>query len=90
MYHTFFGCENLTNLNLSSFKTENLLNMQSMFAGYKNLLDINLSSFDTSSVENMTGLFEYCEKLSEINIDNFILRLIILLNLEKSFQILKI
>ena len=43
----FFGCSNLTNIDLSSFDTKNVTNMSYMLSYCSNLTNIDLSSFDT-------------------------------------------
>jgi surface protein len=50
MYCTFQYCENLTELDVSTWNTSNVKNMQSMFAYCYSLKELNLTSFDTSSV----------------------------------------
>ena len=57
MRSMFSRCENLFNIDLSNFDTENVENLSQMFFGCTNLIDINLSNFDTKKVINMNGLF---------------------------------
>ena len=66
----FYGCKNLTNLDLSSFNTSNLVNMRSMFTNCTNLVTIDLSSFDTSKVDNVFSLFRYDKNLTTIYVSN--------------------
>ena len=48
------GCKNIEYLNLSSFNTQNVTNMEKMFFNYNNLKELNLpSSFNTQNVTNM-------------------------------------
>ena len=47
----------ITDLDLSSFNTSKVTNMQAMFAGLTNLQSLNLSSFDTRNVTNMQSMF---------------------------------
>ena len=74
----FFGCESLTNLNLSNFDTSSVTNMTGMFSSCRSLTNLNISNsnlnisnFDTSSVTNMTGMFSSCRSLTNLNISNF-------------------
>ena len=65
--YMFYGCESLTNINLSNFNTKNIKNMSGMFSGCKSLTNINLSNFNTQNVENMSNTFLTCESLTNIN-----------------------
>ena len=49
----FWNCKKLENIDLSSFDTKNVTNMNGMFYGCKNLNRLDLSSFDTKNVTNM-------------------------------------
>ena len=52
----FGGCYNLRNIDLSSFKTQNVTDISGMFCDCYNLTNIDLSSFNTQNVTNMS----YC------------------------------
>jgi surface protein len=67
----FQGCENLTNLDLSTFDTKKVIDMSFMFKGCKKLNTLNLFAFDTKNVINMKAIFEECENLIELNLKNF-------------------
>ena len=69
--YMFFGCEKLTNIDLTSFNTKNVINMENMFAYCSNLKSIDLSSFDTKNVVNMKFMFNGCNKLTNINLSSF-------------------
>ena len=56
MFGMFYGCSNLTNNNLTSFSTKNVINMNNMFGGCSNLTNIDLSSFNTKKVTDMAGI----------------------------------
>ena len=62
---------NINELDLSSFNTSNVRNMQRMFAGCENLEKLELSSFNTSNVRNMRGMFNNCINLKNIDLSNF-------------------
>jgi surface protein len=53
----FFGCVNLANIDLSSFKTKNLRSLKGIFNGCQYLKEIDLSSFDIENVTKMEGMF---------------------------------
>ena len=57
---------NLTNLNLSSFNTENVDNMASIIKNCSNLTNLDLSLFNTKNVIDATYIFDDCPELKEI------------------------
>ena len=67
----FYNCNNLTNIDLSSFNTQNVTNMSFMFCECSNLTNINLSSFNTQNVTNMFSIFSNCSKLTNIYLSSF-------------------
>ena len=69
--YMFYNCLNIIKIDLSSFNTENIVNMENMFTGCKNLTDINLKSFNTENVINMRYMFYSCENLIKINLLSF-------------------
>jgi surface protein len=69
--YMFSGCESLTSLDLSSFDTSNVTNMEGMFSGCSNLTSLDLSSFDTSNVTKMVQMFAGCESLTSLDISSF-------------------
>ena len=66
MNDMFYDCENLENINLSSFDTKNVDEMRCMFCDCKKLTYIDLSSFDFRNVENMINMFLCCNNLKKI------------------------
>ena len=58
--HLFNGCENLINIDLSNFNTNNVTNMSYMFSECSSLNSLNLSNFNTYNVTNMSWMFSYC------------------------------
>ena len=71
MSYMFFNCLSLIEINLSSFKTQNVTNMSEMFCNCSSLKEINLSSFKTDNVINMSDMFSRCSSLKEINLSSF-------------------
>ena len=67
----FYGCSNLTNIDLSTFNTENVTNMMGMFAECSNLINLDLSSFNTKNVTDMYYMFYGCKNLNNINLSSF-------------------
>ena len=70
MENMFYYCSSLTSLDLSSFNTENVTNMGSMFC-YCSLTSLDVSSFNTANVTNMRSMFYNCNKLTSLNLSSF-------------------
>ena len=73
----FHGCRKLTNLNLSIFNTNNVVNMQYMFANCNSLKNLNFSNCNIQKATNTEGMFNNCISLKKKNIitkDNKILK----------------
>ena len=71
MSSMFYGCKNLSSLNLSSFNTSKVTDMSSMFYGCNNLSTLDLSSFNTSKVTDMSSMFHNCYNLSSLDLSSF-------------------
>lgn len=60
----------LDNLDLSSFKTEKVTNMNAMF-DYSGIGDLNLSGMDTGKVIDMTNMFSDMPNIKKLNLSSF-------------------
>ena len=69
--YMFSRCSSFTNINLSNFNTQNVINMNNMFSFCSSLTNINLSNFNTQNVNNMESMFYECSSLTNINLSNF-------------------
>ena len=67
----FWGCSEMTTVDLSSFDTSRIMHMGGMFAQCTSLESLDLSSFDTSNVIYMTDMFDNCNKLTDLNLSSF-------------------
>jgi len=67
--YMFYGCNNITYIDLSLFKTKDVTNMECMFGFCTNLKYIDLSFLDTKNVENMNKMFFYCSNLEKIKLN---------------------
>ena len=67
----FRDLSNLISLDVLSFDTSKVTNMEAMFAGMPNLTTLNLSNFDTSKVTRMNSMFEGASRLTTLNLSNF-------------------
>ena len=74
----FCGCNSLTNLNLSSFNTQNAINLREMFFRCYSLTNFNLSSFNTHNVTNMYSMFEGFNSLTNLNLSSLILKMLLI------------
>lgn len=71
MAYMFYGCESLTDIDLSYFNTAGVTSMYGMFYGCRNLSSIDLSQFNTASVTNMGSMFRNCGSLQGIDLSSF-------------------
>ena len=68
----FSSCESLTSLDLSSFDTSNVTDMNFMFYYCKKLETIVFSNkFLTSNVKKMNSMFSSCESLTSLDLSSF-------------------
>ena len=56
----FDYCSSLKELNISNFITNNVNNMNNMFANCSSLKELNISNFNTNNVTDMNGMFSNC------------------------------
>ena len=67
-----FGfCNNIILIDLSSFNSKNVTNMNKMFYSCTNLNFIDFSSFNTQNVTNMKQMFYDCNNLIDVNLSSF-------------------
>ena len=83
MAYLFSDCNNLkeiylagvlpnsSNINLSSFNTENVEYLDHMFSNCLELKNIDLSNFKVKEKINMTYMFQNCKNLEKIDISSF-------------------
>jgi len=69
--YMFAKCENIINIDLTNFKSENIENMEYMFYYCKNLKNINLLSLKTENVKNMSYMFYGCNNIKNLDIYSF-------------------
>ena len=67
----FSGCFALTSLDVGSFNTSKVTNMEDMFRGCSALTSLDVGSFDTSKVTNMTYMFRSCSALTSLDVGSF-------------------
>ena len=69
--YMFSHCESLTNIDLSNFNSQNVINMSDMFSFCESLTNINLSNLNTQNVTDMNHMFSNCISLTNIDLSNF-------------------
>ena len=62
----FRFCEDITEIDLSSFDTSQVDEMSGMFCGCNSITSLNLSYFNTSKVTNRFNMFNGCNSLTSI------------------------
>ena len=63
--------QNILDIDLSSFNTSKVTNMEYMINDMPNLTSLDLSNFDTSKVTNMKDMFYSMTGLTSLNLSNF-------------------
>ena len=67
----FWGCASLAYINISSFNTKNVVNMENLFNHCSSLRSIDLSNFNTQNVTSMNFMFYDCHNLINVDISHF-------------------
>ena len=71
MNSMFYGCNELTTLDVSRFDTSKVTDMGLMFYGCSSLETLDVSGFDTSRVTDMRSMFSGCESIINLDLSNF-------------------
>jgi len=69
--YMFSNCENITDIDLSSFNSKNVKNAEYMFYGCTKLKKINFINFETRYISKMNNMFQNCLNLKEIDLSKF-------------------
>ena len=67
----FCCCNNIVELDVTHFNTENSKSFKSMFSYCEKLKKIDVSKFNTSKCENINGMFRNCSCITEIDMINW-------------------
>ena len=70
MFRMFYSCNDLENIDLSTFNTTNVTNMSSMFGKCLKLKKLDLGSFNTQKVTSMDNMFND-NNIEELNVTSF-------------------
>ena len=68
---SMFEGAKITSLDLGTFDTRNVEDMEFMFNDCKELKELDLSNFDTSKCKKMRWMFSHCDNLEELNLSSF-------------------
>ena len=71
MSNMFYGCYNLTSLDVSHFDTSKVTDMSYMFQSCSSLTSLDVSHFITSNVTNMYLMFAHCSNLKSLDVSGF-------------------
>ena len=75
MRNMFWNCANLTSLDVSMFKTQNVTDMEGMFGGYGKSMSLESITFglgwDTSKVTTMRVMFQRQSNLTNLDVSNW-------------------
>ena len=69
--YMFYGCSELTYLDLSGFDTGAVTDMSCMFKDCKSLTEADLSRFDTGKVKSMSFMFDGCSSLTKLDLSGW-------------------
>ena len=71
MTSMFYGCSQLTSLDVTHFNTENVTNMVQMFTDCRCLTSLDVTNFNTANVTNMGNMFYGCSQLTSLDVTHF-------------------
>ena len=69
--YLFFGCTDMTSVDVSGLDTAGVTDMACMFCACKKLTAIDLDNFNTGNVTNMRNMFESCSSLTDLDVSGF-------------------
>ena len=70
----FYGCSQLTSLDVTNFNTANVLAMSDMFSGCSSLTSLDVTNFNTENVVWIMKIFKGCSALTTIYVsDKFVM-----------------
>ena len=71
MASMFYGCSQLTSLDVTHFNTENVVHMKNMFINCSSLASLDVTHFNTENVANMGYMFYGCSQLTSLDVTHF-------------------
>lgn len=70
MQYMFYGCQNITSLDVSNFDTSKVTSLYNCFRNCTKLMNLDVSRWDTSNVTNFQDLF-YSSGIRYLNVSNW-------------------
>ena len=67
----FYGCSQLTSLDVTHFNTANVFAMYSMFSGCSSLTSLDVTHLNTANVLAMNDMFSGCSQLTSLDVSHF-------------------
>ena len=67
----FMAAKSIQNLDLSSFDTSNVTDMNAMFSSMYSIESLDISNFNTQKVTDMNNMFSMMIELTTLDISNF-------------------
>ena len=64
----FYGCSSLTNIDLTKFNTNKIIDMSGMFQGCSSLTYVKLFNFNSNNMTKIGGICGECPSLNKSNI----------------------
>ena len=71
MTSMFYGCSQLTSLDVTHFNTANVFAMISMFSGCSSLTSLDVTHLNTANVLAMNDMFSDCSSLTSLDVSHF-------------------
>ena len=71
MTSMFYGCSQLTSLDVTHFNTANVIAMNSMFSGCSSLTSLDVTHLNTANVLVMHDMFSGCSSLTSLDVSHF-------------------
>ena len=71
MTSMFYGCSQLTSLDVTHFNTEKVTNMDQMFTDCRCLTSLDVTNYNTANVTNMSYMFYGCSQLTSLDVTHF-------------------
>ena len=71
MSSMFYGCSQLTSLDVTHFNTEKVTTMLQMFTDCRCLTSLDVTNFNTANVTDMSSMFYGCSQLTSLDVTHF-------------------
>ena len=68
MASMFYGCSQLTSLDVTHFNTANVVHMTNMFVNCSSLASLDVTNFNTANVSGMNHMFSGCSSLTSLDV----------------------